>query len=303
MYLYVLNVKENSSLLCDKKLSKDVLQSILSNVTVQESAVNIGSTIKNLNQELSSYQPRASHSRTRTNDVNVCSDDTVSTISTMNLWEQTGSQKNSYNCLNPPCTDTHGNFMIASSSCQTRYNQSNPPSGYTNRSFMFNASDGSPHPSSIISSPSTSLMAVPLARPLVNQGNYLLTLLSCCHPNVSVCYSCSKPLKVQGYQTPAPFDLVVVSQMRREFQHEGKTMNKLGNVYFHANTKCLRSRLPFFSTPMVQIQPCVNPYLLPIHKEALAGNVFVVNCSQLDKNHSFTVVFFLRHCVLFHISF
>ena len=57
VYLYVLNVKENSSLLRDKKLLKDVLQSILSNVTVQESAVNIGSTIKNLNQELSSYQP------------------------------------------------------------------------------------------------------------------------------------------------------------------------------------------------------------------------------------------------------
>ena len=35
---------EQFVILRDKKLSKDVLQSILSNVTVPESAVNIGST-------------------------------------------------------------------------------------------------------------------------------------------------------------------------------------------------------------------------------------------------------------------
>lgn len=247
VYLYVLNVKEDNSLLHEKRLSKDVLQSILSKVVVKESAVNTSSTSKkNFNQESGSHQTFASHPRTHTNDSG--NNDTVSTISTMDLQEQSGSQ-------------------------ETRYNRPNPSSGNTNRSLVFNVSNGSLYPSSLIPSPSTSRMSAPLARPLVNQGNYLLTLLCCCHPSVSVCYGCSNPLKVKGYETPAPFDLVVVSQMRREFRHDGKTMNKLGNVYFHANIQCLRYRLPFFSPAIVQVQLALHPYLLPTHKEALVQNL------------------------------
>ena len=177
---------------------------------------------------------------------------------------------------------------------ETRYNRPNPSSGNTNRSLMFNVSNGSLYPSSLIPSPSTSRMSAPLVRPLVNQSNYLLTLLCCCHPSVSVCYGCSKPLKVKGYETPAPFDLVVVSQMRREFRHDGKTMNKLGNVYFHANIQCLRCRLALLAS--------IRTSYLLIRKRS--RKIWDCDCGDLfehDKNHSRTVVLFnLPFCSVSH---
>ena len=108
----------------------------------------------------------------------------------------------------------------------------------------------------------------PLPRPCANPGYYIITLLGYCHPSVSVCYGCQQPLKMNGQQTP-PLDLVVLTQMRREYFNNGKRMSKMGNVYFHANMHCLRSRLPFFHPTLLQLQPGLHAFLLDAHKREL----------------------------------
>ena len=111
-----------------------------------------------------------------------------------------------------------------------------------------------------------------LPRPCPSSGCYILTRLGCCHPGVSVCYGCQQPLKVNGQNTLPPLDLVVITQMRREFFKDGKKMSRMGNVYFHANMHCLRSRLPFFHSTLLQLQPGLYAFLLPTHKHAINLN-------------------------------
>ena len=118
-----------------------------------------------------------------------------------------------------------------------------------------------------------------------------------------MCYGCSKPLKVKGYETPAPFRLVVVSQMRREFRHDGKTINKLGNIYFHAN-------IPFYQQWCKYSLASIRTSYLLIRKHL--RKIWDCVCGELfehDKNHSHTVVLFpmpfcsVAHFVLLHILF
>ena len=128
-------------------------------------------------------------------------------------------------------------------------------------------------PTAGTSQPSTRSQPLPIPRPCANPGYYILTLLGCCHPSVSVCYGCQQSLKINGQQTPPPpLDLVVVTQMRREYFNNERKMSKMGNVYFHCNMHCLRSRLPFFHPSLLQLQPGLHAFLRDAHKHALHLN-------------------------------
>ena len=50
-----------------------------------------------------------------------------------------------------------------------------------------------------------------------------------------------------GRWIPPPADLVVVTKMRREYAVAGeRRQGKLGNVYFHSNISCIRSKQAHF---------------------------------------------------------
>ena len=114
---------------------------------------------------------------------------------------------------------------------------------------------------------------VSLPRPCANPGSYILTLLRFCHASVSVYYGCQQPLKVNGQTPPPPFDLLIMTQMRREYCNNGQKMSRMSNAYFHANIHCMSQRLPFFHSSMVQLQPGLYPQLLQVHREALSRNL------------------------------
>ena len=66
-------------------------------------------------------------------------------------------------------------------------------------------------------------------------------------------YGCQQTPKFNGQQTPPPFDLIVMTQMRWEYFMDGQGMSKIGNAYFYANMHCLGTRLPFFISSMLQM--------------------------------------------------
>ena len=110
-------------------------------------------------------------------------------------------------------------------------------------------------PQSLMSTQPTSFMQQPplaqtvpdpvsLPRPCANPGSYILTLLRFCHANVSVCYGCQQPLRVNGQTPPPPFDLLIImTQMRREYCNNGQKMSRMGNTYFRANMHCMSPSL------------------------------------------------------------
>ena len=120
---------------------------------------------------------------------------------------------------------------------------------------------------------SNSADPVSLPRPCSNPRSYILTLLRFCHASVSVCYGCQQPPKLNGQTPPPPFDLLIMTQMRREYCNNGQKMSRMGNAYFHANMHCMSQRLPFFHPSMVQLQPGLYPQLLQVHREALTRNL------------------------------
>ena len=71
---------------------------------------------------------------------------------------------------------------------------------------------------------------------------------------MSVCSGCQQPLKYQwSANTSTMLDLVVVSKMRREYFSNDRKMSRMGNVHFHGNMHCLRSRLSFFHPSLLQL--------------------------------------------------
>ena len=74
-----------------------------------------------------------------------------------------------------------------------------------------------------------------------------VTLLHLCDPRVSVCHDCILPIRSAGGCIPPPADLVVVTKMRCDYLAAGeRRQGKLGNVYFHTNISCIRSKQTFF---------------------------------------------------------
>ena len=127
--------------------------------------------------------------------------------------------------------------------------------------------------------PTSTHGSVPVHRPPVNVphptpkvGQYILTSLQYCHPNVEKCFGCQGALRNQNVTPPPPEDLVVVGMMPRQYIVGGTSRLKMSNAYFHANEGCIRCRLPNFSSTLVDIQPGLPP-LSHADKTFLLGNL------------------------------
>lgn len=90
-------------------------------------------------------------------------------------------------------------------------------------------------------------------RPNPAPGQVQVALLRNCHANVSGCYGCSKALKPFGRIPEPPLDIVLVTQVKREFMHDGQKREKMGNAYFHLDRKCLASKVPAFDPSLVDV--------------------------------------------------
>ena len=98
------------------------------------------------------------------------------------------------------------------------------------------------------------------------QSDLVLTLLSLCDKRVSVCYGYGDNFRYNGKDPQQPFDLFLVTKLRREYFKDGaKHHSNPSNVYFH-----------------VQVD---NPFCAPI--EFKVGNVPIhVNAiDQLSDSH------------------
>lgn len=115
---------------------------------------------------------------------------------------------------------------------------------------------------------------ISIPRPSPRPGQYIVTSLLYCHPNVSTCFGCGVPLKFgeQPNIPPPPDDLVVVSMMPRQYTTGGETRTRMSNVYFHANEGCIKMRLPYFSSTLVSIQVGFPP-LKPVDNVYLLSNL------------------------------
>ena len=86
--------------------------------------------------------------------------------------------------------------------------------------------------------------------------------------NVSVCRGCR-----QKYPKPcnAPLDLCI---RQKEFLGPlGTPQTRYGNVYYHCNVPCVRSRNPEFEPAMLQVHPSIAMQLMPIHTEYLSTHM------------------------------
>ena len=101
------------------------------------------------------------------------------------------------------------------------------------------------------------------------EGVFYCYLLEFCPPQVSKCYGCSQGLKLEGQVAQPPFNLVIVTKMKREYYSNREKKSKLSNVYFHCSLKCVRQKQPYFLSTMCKIPPELTPFLLPCHKDML----------------------------------
>lgn len=101
-----------------------------------------------------------------------------------------------------------------------------------------------------------------------------VTLLHLCDPRVSVCHGCGQPIRGAGGCIPPPADLVVVTKMRRDYLAAGeRRQGKLGNVYFHANISCIRSKQAHFLPSLLYVRAHVRQLLTPLHKQHLIDSL------------------------------
>ena len=62
----------------------------------------------------------------------------------------------------------------------------------------------------------------------------VVTLLSLCDKRVSVCYGCANSFRYNENDPQQPFDLVLVTKLRREYFKDGEKQHSgPSNVYFH----------------------------------------------------------------------
>lgn len=111
-------------------------------------------------------------------------------------------------------------------------------------------------------------------RPSPVPGSFECCLLSQCDYRVTTCYGCGNPLKHSGHVPQAPNDLVLVSNMRREYRVAGeKRRSKLSNVYFHFRVKCVREKQPAFIPSLVHISPFVAQCLNNSHRQLIGSEL------------------------------
>ena len=73
-------------------------------------------------------------------------------------------------------------------------------------------------------------------------AQFMIYLLQFCPAQTSICFGCGNPLTQTDGITAPPNELVVVSRMLREWTFQGQARSKLGNVYCHCNTDCIRRK-------------------------------------------------------------
>ena len=95
----------------------------------------------------------------------------------------------------------------------------------------------------------------------------MLYLLQFRPPQVRICFGCGQSLKPGGQIGRPPCDLVVVSHSNRLYpdKQTGTFKDRPGNVYFHANTGCLKRQLAYFIAALVQIPQQRRNMLTPGH--------------------------------------
>ena len=68
----------------------------------------------------------------------------------------------------------------------------------------------------------------------IKSNEVVLSLVELCDKHVEVCYGCNGPLRVNGVSLPAPYNLVAICKLRREYFKDGmQHYSAPGNVYFH----------------------------------------------------------------------
>ena len=107
--------------------------------------------------------------------------------------------------------------------------------------------------------------------PTPKVGEFVLYLLQFCPPMVRSCYGCSQALKPSGLIMHPPYDLVIVSRMKRGFRpNQGnEIMYKEGNVYFHLNRNCVGMKQPYFNPQMTFLPNWLVQHLRPEHFQIL----------------------------------
>lgn len=112
-------------------------------------------------------------------------------------------------------------------------------------------------------------------KPNPHPGCFEVTLLHLCDSRVSTCHGCGQPIRTPGMPLPPPADLVVVTKMRRDYTTTvgEKRQGKLGNVYFHANLSCIRTKHASFMLNVLYVQPHVRQLLTPLHKQYLLTSI------------------------------
>ena len=109
-----------------------------------------------------------------------------------------------------------------------------------------------PQPTSIISQPTAvrafgSLPSAPLKQPYPRpqENQIFVYVLRFCPQQTRVCFGCGNSLKANGIISPPPLDLVLVSNMMREWVFGGQLFSKVCHVYFHCHIQCVRRKQPY----------------------------------------------------------
>jgi hypothetical protein len=94
----------------------------------------------------------------------------------------------------------------------------------------------------------------------------MLYLLQFCPPQVKTCFGCGQALKPGGEIGRAPCDLVIVSNAKRSYyDNTGTLKERPGNVYYHANTGCLKRQQAYFVASLVQTPEAIKNKLTQEH--------------------------------------
>lgn len=120
--------------------------------------------------------------------------------------------------------------------------------------------------------PTSAEVTPPYPSPAPN--TFLLYSLHFCPPLTSVCFGCGNPLKQAGVISDPPGELVIVSNMQRQWIQGGQWSTKPGNVYFHCSIPCVRRRQPdFVPQAHCTIPDGIKSYLTPMHRQYIMVNL------------------------------
>ena len=125
-----------------------------------------------------------------------------------------------------------------------------------------------PRPSTYLSPTPYDQLVPPQFRPpypAPRPNSFIIYLIGFCSPQTSVCFGCGSSLKPGGLIGNPPADLVIVSNMHREWRKDGDIRCKSANVYFHCILTCVRNKQPFFQPDQCTIPQQIQHFLTQEH--------------------------------------